>query len=107
MLIKRPSDILPSEITPEGIYRRRREFIKAAGLLGAGLAAGVSGTGAQAQSGGAKITGFGKSKFSTDEKQNAYKDVTTYNNYYEFGTDKEDPAEYAGKLKVQIGRAHV
>ena len=99
MLIKRPSDILPSEITPEGIYRRRREFIKAAGLLGAGLAAGVSGTQAQAQAGGAKITGFGKSRFSTDEKQNAYKDVTTYNNFYEFGTDKSDPVENSKRFK--------
>ncbi len=98
MLIKRPGDILPSEITPRDIYLRRREFIKAAGLLGAGLAGGLLGADASAQA-GAKITGFAKSKYSTDEKQNTYKDVTSYNNYYEFGTDKSDPAENSKKFR--------
>jgi sulfoxide reductase catalytic subunit YedY len=50
---------------------------------------------------GAKIPGLKKSPISTVEKQTPYKDVTTYNNYYEFGTDKSDPAETAGKLKTR------
>ena len=41
-----------------------------------------------------------KSKYTVDEKQNSYQDVSTYNNYYEFGTDKSEPAEYAKNFKT-------
>ena len=99
MLIRRPSDIPPSEITPKDIYARRREFVKAAGFLGLGAAAGVL-TPAAAQTPGARKLKFARSRFSTDEKQNSYKEVTTYNNYYEFGTEKSDPAVNAKKLKT-------
>ena len=97
MLIRRPADIVPSEITPETIYRRRREFVQAAGVL-ALAGTGLSGA-AHAQSD--KLPAAAKSKLSTTEKANSFKEATSYNNYYEFGTDKEDPAEYAGKLKVR------
>jgi sulfoxide reductase catalytic subunit YedY len=100
MLIKRPADILPSEITPGDIYRRRREFVKAAGALALGTAAGI-GTGSASAQGGAKLAGIAKSKFSTTEKPNSFKDIASYNNYYEFGTDKDDPVEYAKKLRVR------
>jgi len=100
MLIKRPNDIRPSEITPHGIYLRRREFVSAAGALALGVAAGVRPPDAFAQE-GMKIKGFAKSKFSTSEKMNSIKQVSSYNNYYEFGTDKSDPPAYAKRLKTQ------
>ncbi len=104
MLIRRPSDVLPSEITPERIYLRRRELIRA-GVAGSILAAGVVPFAAGAQSIPreklAKLEGFQKSAFSTSEKMNSWKDITEYCNYYEFGTDKEDPAEYAHRLKTR------
>jgi sulfoxide reductase catalytic subunit YedY len=100
MLIKRPSDIPPSEITPQGVYVRRREFVKAAGALALGAAAGALPRSSRAQ-GGQKLAGIGKSNYSTMEKPNSFKDVSSYNNYYEFGTDKDDPVEYAKRLKVR------
>jgi sulfoxide reductase catalytic subunit YedY len=91
MLIRHASDLLPSEITPRDVYLNRRSFI--AGAAGLGLAAAMrSGAGA-APLGGAKST------FSTDEKLTSRQDVTSYNNYYEFGVDKADPAKHAGTLK--------
>ena len=98
MLIKRPSDIRPSEITPHGIYLRRREFVSAAGALALGVAASVRPPAALAQE-GQKIKGVTKSKFSTSEKMNTFKEAAGYNNYYEFGTEKSDPPEYAKRLK--------
>ena len=100
MLIKRPSDIRPSEITPQGIYLRRREFVSAAGALALGVAAGVRPPDALAQE-GQKIKGFTKSKFSTSEKMNSLKEAAGYNNYYEFGTEKSDPPVHAKRLKTQ------
>jgi len=101
MLIKTPADVLPSEITPEGVYAARRNWIKAAGL---GLIAGATGLRAgtvDAQQNVTKLEGFGKSGFSTTEKPNSFKEISTYNNYYEFGTDKYSPAQLAGKLRTR------
>ena len=100
MLIKRPSDVKPSEITPQGIYLQRRELIKAAGIMAA-AGAGALVSGAAAAQAGGKLQGVRKSSYSTSEKQNSFKDVTSYNNYYEFGTDKSDPADNAKALKVR------
>jgi sulfoxide reductase catalytic subunit YedY len=104
MIIKRPDDISPAEITPRGIYENRRQFIKlAAGavLLGAGgalsRAAGAQGKALGLQ----KLASAGKSALSTSEPPTAYKHVAGYNNYYEFGTDKDDPAQFAARLKVR------
>ena len=102
MLIRRPYDINPSEITGQALYRDRRQFIRAAAALGAagGLAAaGLLATG-EARS-AAKLADLRKSPLSTDETLTAFESVTNYNNYYEFGTDKEDPAARAGKLKTR------
>ncbi len=81
-----------SEITPHGVYLRRREFL--GGALAAAVLAG------QAANSRAAPLAFSKSAFSTDEPQTSKADVTSYNNYYEFGTDKSDPAAYAGPLKT-------
>jgi len=95
MLIKRPRDISPSEITDPAVYLNRRAFMKAAGL--AGLALGASGWLSPSQA-AVKLTGVRKSPLSIDESQTPYKDVTTYNNFYEFGTDKDSPAKAAHTL---------
>jgi len=92
VLIRRPSDIPPSEITPPEIYLSRRQWMAgAAGLaLTAALPKGLE----------AAPLSAAKSPFSTDEKLTSREDVTTYNNYYEFGVDKADPAKNAGTLKT-------
>ena len=78
---------------------RRREFIAAAGVTAAAVATSGLGllgetTEVSAQNPNAqKLANLKKSPFSTDEKLNSYKDVTTYNNFYEFGLDKGDPGE--------------
>ena len=100
MLIRRPADILPSEITPRSVYENRRDFVKAAGLLALGAAVGAMPHRASAQA-GQKLSGISKGKFSTSEKANSFKEVSSYNNFYEFGTDKDDPVEYAPKLKTR------
>ena len=108
MLIRTPSDILPSEITPQALYLRRREFLRQAAALGlAGTMLPASGS-VFAQT-AAPVTEPGKlaklpgkpSPLSTTDKATPYKDVVTYNNYYEFGTDKAQPAQYAHKLKTR------
>ncbi|MGB5598838.1 MAG: protein-methionine-sulfoxide reductase catalytic subunit MsrP [Thiothrix litoralis] len=88
MLIKRPDDMTDNDVTDFDVYQRRRDFLK---TLGGIALLGASGLPLMAQA---------KSTFSTDEEQTPYKDVTTYNNFYEFGTDKSDPAEYAGSLQT-------
>ncbi len=105
MLIKRPDDIRPSEITDEAIYRDRRRFLGtvAAGsglLLAGGLAASWLGRPAQAAEGRA-LPGVVPGPYGTDEAQTPWEDVTTYNNFYEFGTGKDDPARHAGSLRTE------
>ncbi len=101
MIIKQMADIRPSEITDQQIYRERRRFIRnASGFLVAGMASAVlHPRSAQAGHGGQSIEGVKSSSFSTKEKLTPYKDVTSYNNFYEFGTDKKSPALQAGSLK--------
>lgn len=90
MLIKRPEDISPSEITSKTSYLNRRNFMAAAAAAGAAAAGEALPALVPARS-GAKLDGIVPSEFSTDEKLTSYTDVTTYNNYYEFGFGKEDP----------------
>ena len=90
MLIRRPPDIRASEITPKSVYLRRREFLGGAAALG--MAAALPFGPARAALTAAK------SPFSTDEPLTPLKDVTSYNNFYEFGTDKDDPAKNAHTL---------
>jgi sulfoxide reductase catalytic subunit YedY len=104
MLIRRANRIAHAEVTPRRIYERRREFLKlaAAGpILGA---AGMLAQGAAAQEktlGLARLEGVARSRYSTDEPLTAYRHVTTYNNFYEFGTEKDDPARRAGRMRVR------
>src|SRR5688572_444826 len=79
--------ILPSEITPEAVFLDRRA------VLTAGLALGASSllAAAEPQPAGAKLKATRNPKYSVTEELNSYEDITGYNNFYEFGTDKEDP----------------
>jgi len=88
----------PSEITPRRVWQRRRDLIRAAA---AGLALPSAGF-ALAQTGRADAKLPAKpGPFGTTEKVTPYKDVTTYNNFYELGLDKDDPARNAGRLKAR------
>ena len=94
MLIKRSNDILPSEITDETAYLKRRELLQMAGIAAAGALTSQS-VFAETGMSGKELADVQKSPFSTDQQPNSWSDVTTYNNYYEFGTGKEDPARNA------------
>jgi len=102
MLIKRPDDIRSSEITDKNTYVNRRTFIRAAtGTAAIAAAYGVNSI-LSAQSPaphGAKLPNVRSSPLSTTEKANTWEQITTYNNYYEFGTAKDEPAYNARRLK--------
>ncbi len=112
MLIRTASPLPSSEITDEQVYLRRREFLKIAGtaaLAGAApLIAGCSSPEAEvrADAGGsfssaqAPLSGYKARAVATDEKLNTFDEITSYNNFYEFGTGKGDPRRYAGSLKT-------
>ena len=94
--------IRPSEITPKALYLRRREFL-ALGAAGAGaLLLPRAAHAAPAEvAHGRKLEGVKPGQPSTDEKKNSFDEITHYNNFYEFGTDKDDPARNAGKLQTR------
>ncbi len=99
--MKRPPRILPSEITPETAWRSRRDFL--AGLAGAGLAAALPAVAEEVMT--VKLVEkplqFSKnSRYSVTDASNRYEEVTGYNNFYEFGTAKDDPAARAGRLRT-------
>ena len=99
MLIRKPADIRPSEITSEENYLNRRDFIRTGAIAGGSLLAPAA-LGAVIPTGmGANLTGVAKSGFSTDEAPNSFEDISTYNNYYEFGLDKGDPFRNAQDFK--------
>ena len=107
MLIKKAPDIPSSEITPKSLYLNRRKFLAGAAIAGAVAAAGIgvrevaSPSVTAAAEGNSKIDGIQKSPFSTNETITPYKDVTNYNNYYEFSTDKYSPAGLAKNLRTR------
>ena len=94
MLIRRPPDLLASEITDESLFWNRREFIAAAGL------------GAAAVCGLLPLRGL-LPRQSRDDKLTPWEDVTGYNNYYEFGTGKDDPARNAGALRTKPWKVEI
>jgi len=94
MLIKRPPSIKSSEITPEQNFVNRRSFIRGASLSGAGLILGTACSNADdANADDATATG--------DLVPNPLSDIISYNNFYEFGLGKSDPAKYSGDFKPQ------
>ena len=109
MLIKKPADIASSDITDEGLYLRRRDFMQlGAGLLGAAAGGIIAACGRDAvdASGASPIaaapqtplTDIKKKMVTVSDPQNTFEQITSYNNFYEFGINKGDPAKYAGQL---------
>lgn len=81
------SDLKYSDVTPEAIYMNRRQIMAGMGAAALGTALGsIAGPGLAA------------GRYSVDAKPNSFEDITSYNNFYEFGTSKTDPAKYAGAL---------
>ena len=97
MLIRTPPDIPASEITPPDVYRDRRRFMQGMGALAAGAVLGV----APETHAGDKLPNVRSSAYRVDDALTPFKSVTTYNNFYEFGIDKGDPAEHAGSLRTR------
>ncbi len=93
MLIQTAPRIRSSEITPRSVYLNRRRFLS--GSLGFGAVL------ASAPLAEAKFSGLKESPFNTTEPETPYKVVTSYNNYYEFGTSKDQPVKYAGTLQTR------
>ncbi len=98
MLIKKPNDIPSSEITSKSAYLSRRKFITGAVVTGAAVAGGLylrnashPGESDDVHADDTKLSGIIKSPFSVTEKPTSFKDITNYNNYYEFSTDKYEP----------------
>lgn len=110
MLINKSSDLPYSEITPKKLYVSRRTFLAGAtALAGAALAGGelksivAPGSTVLADS---KLN-YKKGPYGTDEKQTPYKDITNYNNYYEFSTDKYEPAGLARNFRTHPWKVKV
>jgi len=99
VLIRKPADIRPSEITSEKNYLNRRDFMRAGAIAGGTLLAPAAMAAIVPDARRAKLADVGSSAFSTDEDPNSYEDITTYNNFYEFGTGKADPFENAQDFK--------
>ena len=104
MLIRKSPDLTYSDVTPKYMYANRRKFLKAMGITGMAIVGGkrlwdlaLPDEIVQATT---KIPGVGKSPFSTTEKQTPYNDVTHYNNFYEFGSDKCDPAKNSQNFRT-------
>ena len=94
MLIRQRIEIAPSEITPRGVWHERRALLKAAAAAGL---VGVTGGSAAQNPAAPKLAGK-PSPLSTMERTTSYDLLTGYCNFYEFGTEKEDPAQHAPKL---------
>jgi methionine sulfoxide reductase catalytic subunit len=105
MLIKKAEGIRSSEITGQKLYFDRRKFLAGAATLVGAVAVGgvacVSAAAPEPTQGGQKLSGVVKGPFSTDEKQTPYKDITNYNNFYEFSTDKYEPAALAKNFRTR------
>jgi len=107
MLIKRPDRIRPSEITPRDLYLNRRRFLAGAGAVagGAALPGLIAPRGAAAiardpASPGRTLDGVVETDHAVPgEELTPWEPVTTYNNFYEFGTDKSDPARRSGEFQ--------
>jgi len=106
MLIKRTIDLRSSEITDKRAYLSRREFLGAAAASTAAVATGMLGTEALVYAAtpaphGRKLENVKKSSLGADEKLNKWEEITTSNNFYEFGIDKDAPSMFARSLKPE------
>jgi len=104
MLIKKQPDIKESEVTPESVYINRRQILRAGAVGAVGAIAGglwlKDGFGQPAMT-QAQLSGVVPSPLSTDAEPNTWEQITTYNNFYEFGTGKGDPVRYAHEMTIE------
>jgi sulfoxide reductase catalytic subunit YedY len=112
MIIRRAPDIRSSEVTDEKVYLRRRDVRRLAGAAGAFAAASsmlaacadgpaaAAGAPPEFAGGQTPLSNVKPGVVTTDEKVNSFEEITSYNNFYEFGSGKEDPQRYAGRLKT-------
>ncbi|MFQ5982890.1 MAG: mononuclear molybdenum enzyme YedY, partial [Woeseiaceae bacterium] len=91
MFIAKAADIRPSEITRFDNYLDRRRFIQSGAVAAGSILATPALSALIPSDRRAKLSEIGESEYSTDETVNSYEDITSYNNYYEFGTQKDDP----------------
>lgn len=101
MYLHKKPDISASEITPAEVYKARRSFLKAAGMGAITMAAHLSFSALAAMPAASRtiINNVARTPYGKDEKLTSYEDITTYNNFYEFGTSKSDPAEHSRLFK--------
>jgi sulfoxide reductase catalytic subunit YedY len=105
MILRTRPAIPPSEITDEKMYLRRRDFMR---LAAGGALAAAAGSWLEERAAARGLGGFGQTPLSeykpkviaTDEALNTFEQITSYNNFYEFGIGKDDPQRYAGKMKT-------
>lgn len=92
MLIRNAPDLTDNDVTDESLYLRRRAFMAASGAVGVGALLG-------AQPAQAAALKYSPNRMKIDEDKTPLEDVTSYNNFYEFGTGKDDPATYAKMMR--------
>ena len=102
--MRKPAELTYADVTPKSVYVNRRRFLQAMGIAGASAVVGSRilelAAPSQTALAATEFRGLIKSPFSTTEKVNSLEDVTHYNNFYEFGTDKLDPAKNAQKFNT-------
>jgi methionine sulfoxide reductase catalytic subunit len=110
MLIRRSPDLRYADVTPKPVYLNRRKFLQGLGITGVAAVAGTRLMDLICPSrnvyAGTKLTTV-KGLFNTDEKITPYNDVTHYNNFYEFGADKSDPAKNAQNFQTSPWKVSV
>src|SRR5271155_3249948 len=111
MLIKKANDIASAEIASESVYLNRRKFLAGAAAAGAAALVGRTATELIAPGrvalAGANLNVTVKSPYSTTEKMNSLEDITHYNNFYEFSTDKYEPAKLAQAMRTRPWKVEV
>jgi len=104
MFIRKPAELTYADVTPKSVYVNRRSFLQAMGIASAAAVVGSRifelAAPSQTALAATEFRGLIKSPFSTTEKVNSFENVTHYNNFYEFGTDKLDPAKNAQKFNT-------
>ena len=104
MLLQKRTELTYADVTPKEMYFNRRKFLKAMGIAGAAAFAGKNLLDLASPSRNAyaalKFPNLVKSPFSTTEKETSFQDVTHYNNFYEFGVDKDQPAKNAQNFRT-------
>jgi sulfoxide reductase catalytic subunit YedY len=104
MLLQRKPELTYADVTPKDFYFNRRKFLKAMGITGVAALAGRNLLNLASPSrnvyAATKFTGLIKSPFSTTEKETSFQDATHYNNFYEFGVDKDQPAKNSQNFRT-------